>query len=141
MSFWSAPIIEQPIHKSACEKSENLGQKARDYLDRFHLLPRFLRHRESATRPGNPFNKRVTKSGKAKMGSQLGIQLHLQQRMHRRQQNETDLTIWFIMFFLPTLTAKKLACLSATFIRRALLPLTGILQRRIRISAKTLGNV
>jgi hypothetical protein len=98
MSFRSAPIIEQPIHKFACEKPEYLNQQARDYLDRIHWLPRFIVCRESATRPGNPFNKRISKAGKVKAFFDLEKQLRFHEIETAHRQNK-KVTHRIIMIF------------------------------------------
>ena len=140
MSFRSVPIIEQPIHKSVCEKSENLDQKARDYFDRFHLLPRFLRFRELATRSGNPFNKRITTPGKVKIVYELENEPDSQQFVPRRQQNKSDVNIRSVMVFLQALTPQNNVSRLASFTCKDTIPLTRIVQQRFQLPEITLGK-
>ncbi|MBS4009738.1 MAG: hypothetical protein KGZ72_03175 [Roseovarius sp.] len=141
MSFRPAPIVEQPVQKFACKKPENLDQKARDYLDRVHLLPRFIRHRESVSRRGNPFNKRITKSGKVKAYSQLENQPGFQPRALKCQHTEVELTNRFLMIFLSPMALPNLCCISAPIACKELLPLTQIAHKRVQASENILGDL
>ena len=59
MSFRSAPIIEQPVNKFGDGRLSNGASEFHYKIDRVHWLPLFKHCRESASRLGNLFNKRI----------------------------------------------------------------------------------
>lgn len=91
MSFWFAPIIEQPVNKFGDGRLSNGASKFYYKIDRVHWLPLFKNCRESASRLGNLFNKRIYWLHERKFFEKSAVPLIFNQFADQRFQSVSHL--------------------------------------------------